>query len=390
MKFDSICVVSEGYPYKDDPQFSFVENLCRAFARKGIRVTVISPQSLLHIFLGKEMKHPKVRTYSEGGSAKITVFRPRFILLPYRFRKFNEKAFKRTVEKTYYKKKLNPEVCYGHFWNNAYYISDVAKKKNKPLFVASGEGNFDELEGLYTSPPYRAFTKDVTGVICVSSSCKDFSISYGMTTPDKCVVLPNAIDHNLFYVKDKKALRKQYGVPEHKFIVAFTGSFIHRKGSDRLSQAIELLKDEDICSFFIGAGQGSENLVPTCPGVLYCGKVAHEKIADYLNMADVFALPTLNEGCCNAIIEAMACGLPVISSDRLFNHDLLDKSNSILVDPLNIDEIAAAIKVLKNDLVLRQKLRDGALLTAKEQEINKRAGKILDFICGKIEESNIK
>lgn len=376
----SICVVSEGYPYEDDPQFAFVENLCNAFARKGVQVTVISPQSLIHILLGKEKKHPMVRTYSEEGGAEITVLRPRFIMLPYRFRKFNEKAFKRAVERTYYKKKLNPDVCYGHFWNNAYYISDVAKKESKPLFVASGEGNFDELEGLYTSPAYRAFTKEVAGVICVSSSCKDYSVSYGMTTLDKCVVLPNAIDHNLFYVKDKKTLRKQYSVPDDKFIVAFTGSFIHRKGSDRLSQAIELLKDEDICSFFIGAGQGPENLVPTCPGVLYCGKVAHEKIADYLNMADVFVLPTLNEGCCNAIIEAMACGLPIVSSDRPFNHDLLDNNNSILVDPMNIDEIAAAIKRLKEDATLREGLVKGALETAKAQEINIRAGKIIDFI----------
>lgn len=382
---NSICVVSEGYPYKDDPQFSFVEELCRAFSRKGIRVDVISPQSIVHILLRKEKRHPIKRTYSDVGGAQITVYRPLFLQLPYKYRNYNEKAYKGIVERTFRKNGLKPDVCYGHFWNNGYYISRVAKENGLPLFVASGEGNFDELEELYTSEKYREYSKDVAGVICVSSSCRDSSVSLGMTQAEKCIVIPNAINHSKFYQKDKRQLREQYEIPQDKFIVAFTGSFIHRKGSDRLSAAIEKLHNPCICSFFIGGGQGPENLVPTCDGVLFCGKVSHDKIADYLNMADVFALPTLNEGCCNAIIEAMACGLPIISSDRPFNHDLLGENNSILIDPTNIDEIAAAIKKLKEDVSLREKLGKGALETAKAQEINIRAGKILSFISNTVE-----
>lgn len=385
MTIDSICVVTEGYPYRDDPQFSFVENLCRAIARMGIRIYVISPQSIIHFIIGKAKKHPTERTYSEKGGSKITVFRPYILLLPYRyFRNVNEMLYKHVVGRLFRKKNLKPTICYGHFWNNAYYISDIAKEEGLPLFVASGEGNFDKLESLYTSKKYRDFTKIVSGVICVSSSCRDYSVAYKMITADKCIVIPNAIDQQLFYKKDKYALRRQYGVPENKFIIAFTGSFIHRKGSSRLSSAIDKLNDPDIGSFFIGAGQGPENLLPTCPGVLHCGKVAHDKLSDYLNMADVFVLPTLNEGCCNAIIEAMACGLPIISSDRPFNYDLLDKTNSILVDPTSIDEIAGAIRVLKDDGSLRLSLGDGAAKTAKAQEINIRAGKIMAFINDRV------
>lgn len=381
---NSICVVSEGYPYMDDPQFSFVEELCCAFARKGITVDVISPQSIIHILLKKEKKHPTKRTYSEDGGAEITVYRPLFLQLPYKYRRYNEESYRKTVERTFWKNDLKPDVCYGHFWNNGYYISRVAKKKGIPLFVASGEGNFDELEELYTSDSYRKFSKDVSGVICVSSSCRDSSVSLGMVQTDKCVVIPNAIDHKKFYKKDKKQLRELYGIPQEKFIVAFTGSFIHRKGSDRLSAAIDKLDDHEIAAFFIGGGQGPENLIPTCNGVLYCGKLPHDKIPDYLNMADVFVLPTLNEGCCNAIIEAMACGLPIISSDRPFNHDLLDQSNSILIDPTSVDEIASAIKTLKSDVKLRESLGNGAINTAKGQEINIRASKIIDFINNRL------
>ena len=384
MALKSLCIATEGYPYDNDPQFSFVEVLCKALAKQGIRIIVVSPQSLIHVLLKKDKKHPLYREYSDEGSAAISVYRPWFLLLPYRFRKLNDLFFKKAVERVIKNNNINTDAYYGHFWNNAYYISGVANSKKKPLFVASGEGNFDDLQSLYTSPAYKAFSKKVAGVICVSSSCRDYSVRFGMTTEDKCVVIPNAIDHKLFHLKDKKSLRKHYGFPEDKFIVAFTGSFIRRKGPDRLSNALELLDDNDVYSFFIGAGQGPENLVPTCSRVLFYGKVPHDKIVDYLNMADVFVLPTLNEGCCNAIIEAMACGLPVISSDMPFNHDLLNKDNSILVDPLNVSEITNAIKLLKENETLRRSLGQGAIKTASRQEINVRAKAIIDFINERI------
>lgn len=380
-----ICVVVEGYPYKDDPQFSFIEVLCHQLAAKNVTISVISPQSLLHVLLRKFRAHPTKRTYypSKGGES-ITVYRPFTIILPHRFQKANEFIYKKTVEFVFRQNRLTPDICYGHFWYNGYYISDIAKRNNIPLFIASGEGNFDDLESLYKTENYQKFSKDVAGVICVSSSCRDISIAYGLTTKDKCIVIPNAIDENMFYLKDKKNLRQKYHVPQDKFIVAFVGALIHRKGSERLSEALTILNDDSILSFFIGKGQGLDNHMPKCKGVFHCGPLAHDLLVDYLNMADVFVLPTLNEGCCNAIIEAMACGLPIISSNRPFNKDVLDESNSCLVEPMNVLEIANAIKRIKEDVCYRQQLSDGAIKTASKLTISKRASFILDFIESKL------
>lgn len=70
----------------------------------------------------------------------------------------------------------------------------------------------------------------------------------------------------------------------------------------------------------------------------------------------MFCLPTLNEGCSNAIVEAIACGLPIISSNLPFNDDILDSSNALLVNPESVDDIASAIKQLMDNSDLKTKV----------------------------------
>ena len=152
---------------------------------------------------------------------------------------------------------------------------------------------------------------------------------------------------------------------------------VERKGIAKLSNALD--RFDDVYSMFIGVG----DVKPTCKNILHTGRVLNTEMCDYLNSADIFVLPTLAEGCCNAIVEAVSCGVPVISSDLPFNYDVLDENNSILIDPLSEDEIYDAIRLLKEDAKKRNILAEGCLERAKELSLDVRVDKILDFINSK-------
>jgi glycosyltransferase involved in cell wall biosynthesis len=323
----------------------------------------------------------------KGGNS-ITVLQPYTLSFGNRFDKLNALLYKWVLSHSIKRIKPIPDVFYAHFWHNGYNLFPFAKRYSKPLFIATGEETI-LLGRSKTINNKELFSRFIKGVICVSSKNKKESVDLGLTTLDKCNVYPNSIDSNLFRKLDKNALRDKYGFKRDDFIVAFVGWFIDRKGPQRVAAAISTLSELHIKSFFIGKASHTENIIPECPGILYKGEVMHDDLPDYLNMADVFVLPTLSEGCCNAIIEAMACGLPIISSNLPFNWDVLNDSNSIMVNPLDIDEIADAIRTLYKNKSKCEQMSEAALETAMGLTLEIRAKKILGFISSTIENVNM-
>jgi|SaaInlStandDraft_1057018.scaffolds.fasta_scaffold19076_2 teichuronic acid biosynthesis glycosyltransferase TuaC len=372
----NICIVSIDYPSKKRPVFTFVLPLVEELVNSGINCTVIAPFSITNSLIHRHVYEKKYELATTNEGNKYEIYRPNYVsfsnlkifgfsLSTY----FHRKAIERTLEKI-----KRPDVIYGHFWNSAVGSYKYAVKYDLPLFVAAGEEFVPKLE--LSSKKVKGFYKFIKGVICVSSVRKNEIVEKGLVDSNSCGVFVNGVDLTVFNRLNKVDCRKHLGFLEKDFIVCYVGEFSDRKGSMRLSKSIDLLNDQKIKSVFIGSGKS----VPDCNGILFKGRVPHDDVNLYLNACDIFVLPTLNEGCSNAIVEALACGLPVISSNRPFNADILNSKNSILVDPTNLGEIAAAIKKLKDNKIIKEELSKGALMSAKKLSIKNRANNILSFI----------
>jgi len=365
-------IVIISYDYSDERRavFTFVAQLVEQWAKQGHNCWVIAPYS---ITLNKRF-HAFKEVIRHEGQGDITILRPNYITtsrLKIGGRRISWILHDRAVQRALRQLPCKPDIIYGHFWEQAHEGFRYAKKHNIPLFVATGESNIAKMISKWNDK--EEFCNYVSGVVCVSTKNRQESIKLGLTEESKCVVIPNAVNTELFRKLDKATCRQELGIGEDAFVVAFVGWFINRKGSKRVAQAIQTCKDPVIQSVFLGAGPEE----PDCTGIIFKGKVPHHDVPRYLNAADVFVLPTLNEGCCNAVVEAMACGLPVISSNRDFNWDILDRHNSIMVEPTDINAICHAIQQMKENPVLRKQMSDAALAYVQSLRIENRAAKII-------------
>lgn len=382
----SITVVAGNYPSEGRMNLVFVQQLVHELINVGINVTVVAPQSITHAIVHRESLLPLFSRGKTGKGVEYEIYRPFSISFGNikLFKRFSFYYNRRVIVKTI--SKINSDILYSHFWSSALPIYEYAKKNNIPLFVACGEGDnaMEDMVGSMVKDKLRQLASSVWGVVSVSSENKRKCLEYGLATEDNIEVFPNCVNTKIFCKADVADLKRDLGIKEEDFVICFVGGFIPRKGPDRLAKAIEKLNDPQIKVLFIGKPFPGYSYDFSCPGIIYKGAVDHNLLPQYLNCADIFVLPTQKEGCSNAIVEALAVGLPVISSDGAFNDDILDKKNSIRVNPNDIDAIAEAIRFLKEDIDFRTQIKQNSFLRHNDYSIEKRADKILKFIKNKV------
>lgn len=368
------------YPNPVNPYMSiFFRSLIYKIADLGVECHVLAPVSRMKYKKSVE-KIPEVLTeYTECGSA-VKVYHPR--TLSFSAKKIGnwntmfltEKYVEYEAIREYKKIGINFDCVYGHFFlGGGLVAAKIAQRYNIPAFIAYGECSFES----EISSKYRIrndYMRGVKGIIAVSTkNMKDLERrSFAKGIP--VLLSLNAINQDEFYKKDKVECRKKMGLPEEGFIVGFVGYFIERKGSDRLLEACRDL--EGVSLAFAGSGKN----MPKGNNVVFCKSLPHEEVCDFLNAVDVFVLPTRNEGCSNAVVEAMACGNAIISSNLPFNLDVLNSNNSILINPDDIKEIREAVIELRDNVERRIQLSKQVLEDAEKLSLDNRARNILNFL----------
>lgn len=372
-----ICFLVEGYPTAQDPLMAFVRNNVAEIARQGVRCTIIAPQSLSRALAHKLPVRPRHWQDTVAPGVVLEVYQPYYFTLSNFTGPLNRRFFEYAAKSAYRQvcRRQPVDVLYAMFWHIGVTASRI--DSTKPLFIAGGESKIQATED-YPAPVLDRMIRQLAGVVYVSRKSYEESVALGLQRPDKpYAILLNGYDPARFRPLDRQAARRELGWPAEATIAIFVGGFIPRKGALRVAQALtEVNRTRPVYSCFIGAG-GEK---PVCPHQLYVGRADHAVLATYLSAADFFVLPTTNEGCCNAIIEATACGLPIISSVGSFNDDILTPENSIRIDPMDVQALTRAIETLAADPERRRAMSAASLERAKSLTVQQRIRNLVAFV----------
>lgn len=182
---------------------------------------------------------------------------------------------------------------------------------------------------------------------------------------------------------EKEEIRRQFGLPGGILLIS-VGQFIHRKGFDVLLRALSRV-ERDISVLIVG-GEPTEEYLSLCEqekltNVRFMSFLAQEELFRLYRCADVFVLPTREDVWGLVINEAMACGMPVISTDRcIAAEELIVPGRSGMIVPAgNVEAMAEAINaVLTRDCA---EMGRESLDAMRKYTIEKMAQRHIDVLC---------
>jgi glycosyltransferase involved in cell wall biosynthesis len=187
------------------------------------------------------------------------------------------------------------------------------------------------------------------GVVAVSSSLKAELAGFGVPG-ERIHVVPNGIDVERFHPLDRREARARLSLPLEGRRIVFVGNLAPVKGLPVLLEAAAAVSG-DVSFSLVGDGPQRAELAALIKRLglsgraTLVGRVPHQAIPLWMSAGDLFCLPSVSEGCPNVVVEALACGTPVVASRVGGIPELVRETTSgFLVNPGRPDELAAAIE----------------------------------------------
>jgi len=183
-------------------------------------------------------------------------------------------------------------------------------------------------------------------VFSVSDSLRRLLIGEGVDT-GKITVVGNGIDVGKFRRLDRGDARRQLGLPPEARILVSVGSLIERKGFHRVIEVLPHLrwKFPNLHYLIVGgpgpAGDIGRQLreqvtrLGLDAHVTFTGALSHDRVGVAMCAADVFVLATRYEGWANVLLEAMACGLPVVTTRVGGNEEVVSSDQLGILVPFD-------------------------------------------------------
>lgn len=359
-----VLTISTLYPVRPRPHFGvFVKNRMVEVAKLIDELVVVAPQPwfpLVHRFVSQYAHRPDVP--QEDVIDGVRVLYPRFFSIPRYLKPLDPFSIAISILWTLAR---HPELRDTDLVDIHCAYPDglagalVAKMMGKPSTVTLRGHDINDVPQLY--PLRRLEVKAalalVDRVFGVARALVDGAIELG-TPASKCEVISNGVDAEKFRPLNKRECRRKLGLPEEGRMVLCVGYIIRRKGQHLVTEALGRLRREqgmeDLFAAFVGGPGDEPGVMDEVEGLieeydlsehLYLpGKAPQEELLTWYNAADVFCLASEKEGWANVLLEAMACGTPVVGTNVWGTPEVICKPELGVLVERSVEGITAGLR----------------------------------------------
>lgn len=326
MKKKNILVITESYPSKKRP-FSglFVHKLMVELKQKGHNILVISPRGARSNFSTKPEYRDGILSVYPSISNIFRNSKNNYFF----HKEISSIANKcKNIVKEY---NFNPDLVYAHFvYCSGLVAFEYCKGAKLPYYLMLGESYLDELLNKLKNSDIHKYNNvclslnSAESVMCVSKKLQ--KVASQNSNNKQIFYVPNGVNINIFKSHSKSISRKALSIDHDGVLIGFVGTLSKRKGIDILFNLQKVISSN--CKLAVASSTKISNV----NGLIFNEFVENDRLPLFLCSCDIFVFPTKAEGMSNALLEAMACGLIIVTSDIEENREFLNENNAILVD----------------------------------------------------------
>jgi glycosyltransferase involved in cell wall biosynthesis len=325
-----IVVFSSLFPTASQPLAGvFIKERMRRVGAQ-LPVTVVSPQPWFPFQGLLRLRWPNYRPARPARETidGLDVHRPRYFALPGLLRRMDGLMMALGALPTLLRlaREGRADLIDAHFgYPDGYAATRLARWLKVPstITLRGTEHGHSTLPGLRQR--LQRALRDATRVFSVSDSLRQIALNLGVA-PERTRVIGNGVDLGNFKMLPRDEARRRLGLPTDARVLISVGGLVERKGFHRVIAILPALRERFSNVHYLVAGGPSpegdwtdklHEMVKTAgleDCVHFLGPVPPRELSGPLSAADVFVLATRNEGWANVFLEAMACGLPVVTT----------------------------------------------------------------------------
>ena len=348
----NLLVISNLFPNKLEPNRGIFNYQQINYLSKKCNLSVVAPVSWLNVVKWKGVKSIHITKCYE-------VVHPIYFYTPKLFRflygYFYYFSILKQVRSLISSKK--PVAIFSTWaYPDSFASCLIAKEYNLPVIIKVHGTDIHSVQGVLRKRLTSWSLRSCREVVSVSETLKYIMVNDFNVPEEKISVIPNGVDKSKFYPMQKDEISEVIPTPKEsqKFCI-FIGNLKEEKNIRMLVHAfIKVINTYGSHNVLHILGNGSlyneiSGLIKINnmqENIILHGVVDHSLIPDWMNMADLLILPSDNEGMPNVVLEARACGTPVLLSNIDAHNELVEEGvNGYLFNLKDVDDLVEKINL---------------------------------------------